>query len=196
MKITSTVMLYSVFVVLPAYSSESANNDHSLEFFLKNPTKETFLNWKEANDATPHQCQQQRGFDNEKRAALFDLIRNGNVYSLQTGMLFFYCWSGGELGDFNRSAGLFFDQYPQEFMRIVHDQKVPEDAIERMISMLPLELVDNINGKVALIERRINILAAFKEPSLQPRAQRLIRVLEENKTRLERVRAEIEAAKN
>lgn len=91
MKITNTVMLCSVFVVLPACSSESANYDRSLEFFLKNPTKETFLNWKEANGATPHQCQQQRGFDNEKRAALFDLIRNGNVYSLQTGMLFFYC---------------------------------------------------------------------------------------------------------
>lgn len=174
-------------VVALSCSAGSDNIQHRLESLLNNPSSTTLENCKNAGGPSLTDCAINGGFNNENRAELYTLIRSGDTYAFQAGLLAFSCWDGGELEDFYRSAGQFFDKRPDEFMHLTRDYRVDNYPLERMVSMLPLELTDNFDGKLALVEQRIGLLKKVEDPN----AQLLIPRLEESKSRLERVKKEM-----
>lgn len=167
--------------------AQEAGYGRSLDLMLERPTEDSFLHWKEAFEVTSDDCHEKSGFDNEKRSRLFDLMRSGNSYAVQVGVMSFHCLDGGELEDFYRSAGSFFDKNPDELMRIVHAYPVSGSALEHMVTMLPLETVDDIDGRIVLIEKRIGALQRLSSQPSHSVSQRLIWALEEYKARLEQM---------
>jgi hypothetical protein len=51
----------------------------------------------------------------EEGQNLFKLIAKGDEFAFQAGLLVARCLDGGELEDFHRSAGLFFEAEPSVF---------------------------------------------------------------------------------
>jgi len=102
----------------------------------------------------------------EKHPQLFKLITEGNEFAFRAGLLVEKCLDGGELGDFYRSAGVFFELHPDSFLKIVAVEDISESNIKSMLTMLPLGTVDNIDRQVAVIQKRKALLEQIKDRSL------------------------------
>lgn len=77
------------------------------------------------------------------------------------------CWDGGELEDFHRSAGSFFELYPHAFLQIVKENKVPDSRLRYMFTMLPVQTVDDIDLSISVVENRIAILNRISDKAFE-----------------------------
>ncbi len=89
------------------------------------------------------------------RQDLFDLIASGDEPSLRVGLGVEKCLDGGDLGDFRRNAGFFFDSSPDLFVDEMLKQRVSQERFVALITRLPLSLTDNTSGQAKLVESRI-----------------------------------------
>jgi len=123
-----------LFVCMPvhAYCSEYWAN------FLKQPNKKEFVvlensiavkaqhcNWGGKNNATVAPTEKQD-------LQLFDLISTGNQIAFRAALLVRKCWDGGDLEDFYRSSGVFFEKHPLVFLQIVKEKAITDSEIEYM----------------------------------------------------------------
>ncbi len=99
----------------------------------------------------------------EFRPQLFQQIANGNAPSFRIGLQIEKCLDGGDLGDFRRSAGQFFDRKPDEFLQQIIASEVPLESYKSLLTKLPLTLVDNVDGQNELIRSRIRKLSEITE---------------------------------
>lgn len=88
------------------------------------------------------------------RQDLFALIASGDTSSLRVGVNIEKCLDGGDLGDFRRSAGKFFDRRPNIFVDEVLKLGISPERFSALITRLPLELVDNRTGQAELVRSR------------------------------------------
>jgi hypothetical protein len=86
---------------------------------------------------------------------LLTLIREGNSPAFRTALLISNCLGVGDLEDLYRAAGVFLEREPKKFLQIVDERKVSDGNLRYMTTMLPLNLVDNITGKISAIKTRI-----------------------------------------
>lgn len=98
---------------------------------------------------------------------LFRMIKDGNQWALRAGLLVSPCLDGGDLEDFNRSAGLFFDKHPRVFLQVAKERALSPLELDDMMTMLPLETTDKIGAKLVAIDKRLSILEAIHDPSLR-----------------------------
>jgi hypothetical protein len=92
------------------------------------------------------------------RHELFDKVASGDDESFRVGVMVARCLDGGDLGDFFRSAGVYFEQRPLEFLETVRDAAVTEDTFESLLATLPESLVDDLDGQIRATANRVRIL--------------------------------------
>jgi hypothetical protein len=96
---------------------------------------------------------------------LFRRIEGADPYALIIGISLAQCWDGGELEDFYRSSGIFFDRNSSYFLRITSQRHVNCPDLKRMVTMLPLETTDDMHAKQILVDARILLLTRTKPDS-------------------------------
>ena len=90
--------------------------------------------------------------------SLFSLISSGNENAFKLGLVTHSCLDGGNLGDYYRSVGLFFEKKPNQFFTIVQEEKLTIDQIMSMVTSSPLELVDKIDKQMESAQNRIHLV--------------------------------------
>ncbi len=118
------------------------------------------------------------------RQNLFDSIASGNNFSLRTGLLVEQCLDGGDLGDFRRSAGQFFEKKPVIFMQEIKRSSVPTASYQSMVTMLPLTLVDDLNMQIKAIRFRIQLLKDIELSELEELKDIASKVLKDQELKL------------
>lgn len=189
-------MLFLLFGIQSARSDGGLSSNQALDIFLKEPIEKSFLNWQSEFNTTSVRCKQQDRFDNNERDNLFRLIREENLFALKIGLQSYSCWDGGELEDFYRSVGIFFDSNPADFFTMVHMQSIVLVDLRFMVSLLPLEMTDDFDRQIELLDKRINSVKKFGNQSSTETSQSLLNILTESKAELERVKKEYETMPN
>jgi hypothetical protein len=184
-------LLLLVCVPANAYCGEHWAN------FLKQPDKKALValeksisvnaqkcNWGDPNNAIVAPTEKQE-------FQLFDLIGTGNLSAFQAALLVHKCWDGGDLEDFYRSVGIFFEKQPLVFLRIVKEKAIQDSEIVDMLTMLPLDTVDDIGRKISMVENRIKKLKNISDESLSEITRKGLSSLEKEKDNLYRIAEEI-----
>lgn len=164
--------------------------------FLKKPSKDSFVGVEDGISARAERCswgdpKNRDVVSVEAGQQLFRLIANGDEFAFRAGLLVVRCLDGGELEDFHRSAGLFFEAKPSVFLKITEEKKVPDTAIKSMLTMLPLDAVDNIDRAISVVERRMAMLEAISDSRFDNIKKTGLLFLGDQKVILRRVKKEI-----
>ncbi len=157
------------------------------EQFLKAPSERSLAPLARCLATSPCHQGVQDGATLKQRARLFDLVRRGNGSAFRAALLAVACWDGGELEDFDRSAGTYFEGSPRRFLRIVAQQGVSEPQLRDMLAMLPLDTVDDVPRKLRILDNRIHLLRRSRAPGVERVADTGLRFLETARQDLERV---------
>lgn len=94
----------------------------------------------------------------EIRYRLFDNIASGDEASLRAGFYVERCFDGGDLEDFYESGGQFFDKKPEAFLQETKRSSASMASYASMLINLPEALVDNLDGQIKAVSRRIRLL--------------------------------------
>lgn len=173
-----------------AYSSSRWNK------FLEQPDKDSLVALENVISISAKRCNWGNP-DNlyvmpvETGQKLFKLIAKGNEFAFRAGLLVARCLDGGELEDFHRSAGLFFEAQPPVFLEIAKEKTVSESVIKSMLTMLPLDTVDNIDRAIYVIENRIALLKGVSEGRFEEIRRVGLKSLEEQEETLNRIKLEM-----
>lgn len=162
MKMLLLVLL--LITSLNTYSNEIAHGS-VWDNFLSNPNKNSFhkLNPLVAN--LTEQCNQINLPSDYQLKKLFNLIWQGNLFALRTGFLIFKCIGTGDQEDFFRSTGLFFEKEPKLFLMMIKNNAVEEQNLRYMVTMTPIDLVDDLDAQISVIKHRIDLLSKIKKQS-------------------------------
>ena len=176
--------------------SVNAYSDMYWDGFLKQPSKDSLVELEDEVSSSAERCSwgDPKNHDVvsvEAGQQLFRLIAKGNEFAFRAGLLVMRCLDGGELEDFYRSAGLFFEAKPSVFLKIAEEKKVPETAIKSMLTMLPLDTIDNIDRAISVVERRMAMLEAISDSRLDNLKKAGLSFLGDQKVMLSRVKKEI-----
>jgi hypothetical protein len=87
--------------------------------------------------------------------SLFSLVAEGNDLAFQIGITVLPCLDGGELGDFFRSSGRYFDVHPRKFVKALAQAKVETNQIIRMLTMAPADSYNDFDQRLLRISQRI-----------------------------------------
>lgn len=101
----------------------------------------------------------------EKGQHLFGLVSEGNELAFRIGLIISKCLDGGELSDFYRSAGQYFEMQPEMFLKLVIEEHVSNVNYQYMLIMIPLSTVDDIELQSQVINNRISILNGLSSKS-------------------------------
>ena len=195
MKICNIKYLILSFVVFGGCSVNAYSGMYWDEF-LKQPDKESLVRLENEISTSAKHCswgdpKNSDVVSVEVGQQLFRLIAKGNEFAFRVGLLVEHCLDGGELEDFYRSAGLFFEVRPSVFLQIVEEKKVPYTAIKSMLTMLPLDTVDNIDRAISVVERRMAMLEAIGDSRFDNLKKLGLSFLEDQKEMLGRIKKEI-----
>jgi hypothetical protein len=171
--------------------------DSQWDRFLKQQNEDSLLILEKSIAIKAQKCNW--GDENNKNVTptakqellLFNLIDMGNSYAFQAALLVHRCWDGGDLEDFYRSSGMFFEKRPLLFLQIAKEKAISDSEINYMLTMLPLDTVDNINLNISMVENRINVLKKIDDESLNEIRKKGLSFLETEKNDLQRIVEEI-----
>lgn len=172
----------------------SAVNHSAWEVFLKQPNKNSFL--KLSDEINVERC----GWGNPEnhgivpagvRKQLFTLIASGNESAFEAGLFIYRCLDGGDLEDFYRNAGLFFEVEPHAFLSILTERKTPESDVKFMLTNLPLDAVDNIDRAIQVIKNRRKLLKNIGGTSVAELKNLGLSFLEQEQQNLNRIKMEM-----
>jgi hypothetical protein len=166
------------------------------DIFLENPSKNSLVELENEVSSSAERCSwadpKNHGVVSvEAGQRLYRLIAEGNEFAFQAGLLVMRCLDGGELEDFHRSAGHFFEAKPSVFLKMAEEKNTPETTIKSMLTMLPFDTVDNIDRAITAVERRIAILEAISDSSFDVLKKTYLSFLEDQKAMLSKVKKEI-----
>jgi hypothetical protein len=159
--------------------------------FLKFPDGDNFLTLSNSVAAMPDRCNRSVAPDQSQRTLLFGLIRKGNQLAFHAALIVSKCFDGGEAEDFDRSAGLFFETKPLNFLQLAQENKVSDPELKRMLIMLPLETVDDIDAKIVVLKKRIRILSAVNDYEVENVKKTGLAFLASEDRELEKIKIEI-----
>jgi hypothetical protein len=154
-------------LALVAFSASGVDNGvPSWRYFLAAPTYETF---RQHSSFWTAQCDSSRPSSAELHKAL-RLLSDGNSAVFQALLDTRKCLDGSDLEDFYRATGLYFQKQPHGFVALAAQEGIQSSELSYMLSMLPLETVDQPRLRLSLIEDRIAILSVIKGTQLSATA--------------------------
>jgi hypothetical protein len=115
----------------------------------------------------------------EEQTRLFSLMEKGNEWAFRAALMACKCWDGGDLEDFYRSGGIFFEIQPRTFLRAVKEQALPDQELGDLLTMLPLNTVDNVELQISTVRKRIKIMKSINDDTLQETKKRGLSFLKE-----------------
>lgn len=180
------------FLFLLGSLSANAYCSSRWDQFIQNPTKDSLIVLQKSIENRSQHCRTEVIPDQRQRIQLFEFIGDGNPFAFRAALLMSECLDGGEIEDFYRSSGAFFERHPQIFMRIVKDQGIKDTELNFMLIMLPLDTVDNINLKLSVVENRIAILKTINDKSFIGIKEKGLSFLEKERQNLEKIRNQLE----
>jgi hypothetical protein len=195
--------LKSLILLSVLFCSFSVNacSSPKWEEFLKEPDKDSLVRLENAISASAQRCSWGKP-DNpdiaptdKQNIQLFELITRGNESAFHAALLVSRCLDGGELEDFYRSAGIFLEVQPRAFLQITKRMEIPYSQLRPLGTMLPLDMVDDLDRKISTVEKRISILTGISEGSLQDTKEQALSFLEKEKQVLDRIKTEVKKAK-
>jgi hypothetical protein len=180
-------------LVVGAVGVDAATNDKGWYRFLADPDGVSYFQLRESIAESAQQCGWGRPTNRlvisvAAGQKLFKLVSEGNEFAFRAGLLVTRCLDGGELEDFYRSGGIFFDIKPALFLRIVEEECVQRSIMKSMLTMLPLDTVDNIDRAIEVVEIRIAKLDAISGSRYEDIRDAGLSFLEEQKSALYRIR--------
>ncbi len=159
--------------------------------FLLHPDKDALMALENNITASAQRCSPDVAPAQKQRTKLFEFIRGGNPFAFNAALLVSRCWDGGELEDFYRSAGTFFELQPRVFLHIAKERAIPDSQLRYLLTMLPLDTIDNIDHKISVVENRIKILKSLSDGSLSEIKRKGLTLLKKEKENLSRVKNEM-----
>jgi hypothetical protein len=164
------VSLPNLFLVLSlvtlSVTSVHAQGGSEWDEFLQHPGDKTFAELQARVASSARDCEEDVSATNDQRSKLFGLIRDGNEQAIHAGLLVSHCFDGADAEDFYRSAGVFLEDRPRAFLQIAEDSEVSDRELDRMVTMLPIETVDDFDARLAEVHTRIAKLEAVDDPAL------------------------------
>lgn len=158
------LMFLLLITSLNTYSNEIAYGS-IWDNFLSNPNKNSFLKLNPLVANMKAQCNQVNLPSNYQLKQLLNLVRQGNLFALRTGILIFKCIGTGDQEDFFRSTGLFFEKEPKLFLMTIKNNAVDGQNLRYMVTMTPIDLVDDLDAQISVIKHRIDLLSKIKKKS-------------------------------
>jgi hypothetical protein len=119
----------------------------------------------------------------EKRDAAIAVIRPAYLVA--------HCLDGGDLEDVYRALGSALARHPKNVLRALSQEDVPDTRLRYLATTLPLTLVDNLDGQVAEIDRRIARTRSATEPATAALSRRILVVLAERRNALASIRGQV-----
>lgn len=179
----------------------NANGSSHWDAFLKRPDEDAFVMLEKSIAARAQRCDWGKPINldvapAEMRTRLFELIAKGNESAFRAGLLVSRCLDGGDLEDFYRSAGTFFEVQPHAFLQRAKEKIFSDSQLRHMLTTLPLDTVDNIDRKISVVQNRIAILKAIGDSSFEEIRKRSLSVLEKEKDDLDKIKIEMGKAKD
>ena len=89
---------------------------------------------------------------------LLNIVEMGNESAFRAALMISKCLDGGDLEDFHRSVGMFFEKKPRVFLKIIKERTTSDSELGYFLAMLPLDSVDNIDLQLSMTKKRIKIL--------------------------------------
>lgn len=89
---------------------------------------------------------------------LLSLVKGGNELAISLAFGQISSRDGGELGDLYRALGLSLEARPSLFIESVQKLNLEGKSLEPLLTMLPLETVDNLKLKYEMLENRLRIV--------------------------------------
>lgn len=114
---------------------------------------------------------------NEGVEDLLAAMSSAEPLALETFVRCRSAYEGGNLGDLYRAAGGYISSNPDLYLKVLTQQKVSEKELSNFLIMLPLSLVDNIEGKKSELEGRIESIRTVEPSDVRAVA---LRILEEH----------------
>ena len=151
--------------------------------FLQNPTSEHFAALKSTDLSSQQLCNQSNQLTYSQTDKLFQYVSNGNAEALRAAVLISECFDGGNLEDYYRSTGIYFTKHPSNFIRVIYEERVSDNDLQYMVTMLPLSLVDNLEGQRCEINKRMTLLEQIDNPMFAKIKDKLLAYLEQAKVK-------------
>lgn len=180
-KFNKIVMLFIIFV--SPYSQAGLDWDT----FLESPSKKKFLNLEKNVKYGKHCASGVEFMTRDQYKKLYNLVEQRNEHALVAGMKFIGCMGVADAEDFDRVAGVFFEQRPERFLNIASDIKMDTRHLKSILIMLPEETVDNFAKQAAILELRLEKLNSVKDSKLKKIKSIGIEVLNEELKEVRRI---------
>ena len=120
----------------------------------------------------------------KQRLKLLDLVRQGNESAFRAALMIMKCWDGGDLEDFYRCGGLFFEKRPYDFLTIAKEKMISDSDLKYFLIMLPLHTVDKSAVRISMLEKRIILLKKINGKSLNELKRKGLFFLEGEKEKI------------
>jgi len=89
---------------------------------------------------------------------LYKLISEGNKNAFLIGLVIKRCLDAGELEDYIRSMGLFFEKNPMPFLKAMQESKISINEAKNMVTVTPYSATDDIVKQIEILNKRLLIL--------------------------------------
>lgn len=155
-----TVLVLIVLILVG--EAISASPADQWEAFLKNPDETNYNELTAIISKEPCVCDWGSKCNDVLlpqyvRVRLFELIRSGEEYPLRLGLNLINCLDGGDLGDFYRASGIYFEIDPNRFFELATSM-LPAASIVKIIVALPLYMTDDQIRQIKSLKKRLEIL--------------------------------------
>lgn len=162
---TMLKIIFSCFLLMLLYSASAKACDAEWREFLENPTEITHDNLaKRLGECIDRECLKFVRPASADTAKLVALIEANNLWAVDVGFLALPSLDGGNLEDVVRSLANFIEFDPQQFLSIAKRNKLSDYQFKKMLLMLPLDTVDDVEVRSSIIQRRIGALEKVNQP--------------------------------
>jgi hypothetical protein len=129
-----------------------------------------------------------RGSSSLTPAAIAELVKElhrGNRRSIDIAFASRQYLDGGELEDLDRELATLAGEFPLEFLEAARMHCLDDRQLKKLVTMLPLESVDDVPRRKAFLNERITRLAAVDNQELQWGRDRAVSALRDSLKALE-----------
>jgi|SRR5208283_2362863 len=158
----SAVLTFSSAVV-------SAQCMSAARVFVKHPDEQTYRGMVDAADDHIREDCRHVFLKPVLSETLLRSVESGNPWSIKVlaDLLFFHLLDGGDLEDAHRALGVSAEKNPRVLLRLYAEKRISSYGLARSVIMLPLSLVDNLEGQQSRLIERSRIISAIAEPDLK-----------------------------
>jgi len=135
--------------------------------FLKNPTTDSYNPLiARIEKCKKEDCKCDVKPDSAAVIKLIELIKIQNAFAVDIAFSSLKILDGGDLEDVIRSLGLLTESSPKLLLDYSIKHNIPDYKLEDLLTMLPLETVDDNRAKIETVQKRIKSLSKVNSPPL------------------------------